>query len=169
MCIVLVIKEWKFPKSRNNTNVEVSHPFFFNPPKTETVVLEGGASGSLSKGVGRGKGGGNDVNASMPSDPVVSRGLTAGEISSVTRRNLNQIRHCYERLLQRRPGVVGKAKTKFIINPNGRVGSARILSSNISDNQFRNCLTRTIKKWKFPKPRNNSSVDVNYPFAFNPR
>ena len=136
---------------------------------TGTGVLSGGGRGSgLGKGFGRGRGGGSGVNISMPSNPVVSAGLTAGEISSVIRRNLNQIRHCYERLLQRRPGVVGKAKTKFIINPNGRVGSARILSSNISDNQFRNCLTRTIKKWKFPKPRNNSSVDVNYPFAFNP-
>ena len=132
------------------------------------VLAGGGRGGGLGKGFGRGKGGGSGVNISMPADPVVTGGLTAGEISSVIRRNLNQIRHCYERLLQRRPGVVGKANTKFIINPNGRVGSARILKSNISDNQFRMCITRTIKKWKFPKPRNNSSVTVNYPFAFNP-
>ena len=133
------------------------------------VLAGGGRGGGLGKGFGRGKGGGSGVNINIPlGDPVVSGGLTAAEISSVIRRNLNQIRHCYERLLQRRPGVTGKASTKFIIKPNGRVGSAKILRSGISDNSFRACIVSTIKKWKFPKPRNNSSVTVNYPFAFNP-
>ena len=136
---------------------------------TGTGVLAGGGRGSgLGKGFGRGKGRGG-VNINIPlGDPVVSGGLSASEISGVIRRNLNQIRHCYERLLQRQPDIVGKASVKFVIKPNGLVGSVNIVRSDISNRSFRSCISGTIKRWKFPKPRNNSSVTVNYPFAFNP-
>jgi len=130
------------------------------------LVDRGGRGGGKGFGSGRGRGG-VAVNI-PPGDPVVSGGLTAGEISSTIRQNLNQIRHCYERYLQRAPGKTGKVSVKFVINTGGRVASASVRKSNISDRSFRNCIPRRIKKWKFPRPRGGSSVTVNYPFIFNP-
>ena len=131
------------------------------------VLDRGGRGGGLGKGFGRGAGSKVAVNI-PPGDPVVSGGLTAGEISSVIRKNLNQIRHCYEQYLQRSPGKAGKVSVKFLINKGGRTSSVSIRRSNISDRSFRNCITRRIKTWKFPRPRGGSNVTVNYPFVFNP-
>ena len=131
------------------------------------VLDRGGRGGGLGKGFGRGAG--SKVAVSMPpGDPVVSGGLTAGEISSVIRKNLNQIRHCYEQYLQRSPGKSGKVTVKFVINKAGRTASVGIRRSNISDRSFRYCITSRIKTWKFPRPRGGSNVTVNYPFSFNP-
>lgn len=129
-------------------------------------VLDRGGRGGLGKGFGRGRG---SINVDIPpGDPVVSGGLTAGEISSVIRKNLNQIRHCYEQFLQRSPGRSGKVNVRFVIGTNGRVSSASVRKSNIADRTFRSCIVSRIEKWKFPRPRGSSSVKVNYPFVFNP-
>ncbi len=131
------------------------------------VLDRGGRGGGLGKGFGRGAGSRVAVNI-PPGDPVVSGGLTAGEIFSVIRKNLNQIRHCYEQYLQRAPGKSGKVAVKFSINRSGRTSSVSVRRSNISDRSFRSCITSRIKTWKFPRPRNASNVTVNYPFVFNP-
>ena len=132
------------------------------------VLDRGGRGGGLGKGFGRGRGAGKVAVNMPPGDPVVSGGLTAGEISSVIRKNLNQIRHCYEQYLQRSPGKSGKVSVKFLINKGGRTSSVSIRRSNISDRSFRSCITSRIKTWKFPRPRGGSNVTVNYPFVFNP-
>ena len=131
-------------------------------------VLAGGGRGSgLGKGFGRGSGRGVSVNIS-PGDGVVDGGLTSGEVARIIRQNLNRIRHCYEQLIQRQPGVRGKVKVKFAIGANGRVRGARVVSSNIGDSTFKGCLRSRIGQLKFPRPRGSSKVDVSYPFVFNP-
>lgn len=129
----------------------------------------GGLGGSgINSGFGRGKGSGR-VDVVVPaSDPVIAGGLSQQEVQAVIRANLNQIRHCYEQLLQRSPSSQGKVKVSFVVQPNGRVGSAKIVSSDISDSVMRGCVTGKVKRWKFPNPRGGKSVTVNYPFVFNP-
>ena len=107
------------------------------------------------------------VNVSA-GDPLISGSLTRGETRSVIQAGLNQIRHCYERLLQRSPNASGRVKVRFVIGVNGRVTSAKVVSSTISDGRMRKCILGVVRRWKFPKPRGGGSVDVNYPFVFNP-
>lgn len=128
--------------------------------------------GGLGSGFGKkGAGGGGSGRANVvvpPGDPVVSGGLTMQEVQAVIRANLNQIRHCYEQLLQRSPSANGKIKVKFVVDPNGRVSSASILSSTISDSVMTGCVTGHVSRWSFPKPRGGQAVNVSYPFVFNP-
>ena len=131
------------------------------------VLASGGRGSGLGRGFGRGTGQGVSVNI-PPGDPVISGGLTAGEISRVIRQNLNQIRHCYEQLLQHQPGITGKIIIKFFIAANGRTNSVKFKRSNISDRSFRKCIVSQVQRWKFPRPRGGSKVTVNYPFVFNP-
>lgn len=131
----------------------------------------GGFTGS-AKGSTFGSGFGGDrgqtrVNVTA-GDPLVSGGLTQEETMGVIRAGLNQIRHCYEKLLQRSPASSGKIKVKFSIGLNGRVSRADIVSSTISDSTMKTCVTSVVKRWKFPPPRGSSAVTVNYPFIFNP-
>lgn len=133
----------------------------------------GGTGGLGGDGIGRGFGRPNGGRGRAevvvpPGDPVISGGLTTQEVQAVIRANLNQIRHCYEQLLQRSPSSSGKVKVNFVVQPSGRVGSAKIISSSINDSIMKSCITGKIQRWKFPQPRGGQSVTVNYPFVFNP-
>lgn len=125
--------------------------------------VDGKSVGSSFKGT-RGK---SKINVT-PGDPLVSGGLTQEEILAVIRSNLSQIRHCYERLLQRSPSSAGKIKVRFVVNRTGRVNSASTTQSDIGDGKMKSCLLGLIRTWNFPKPRGGEQVTVNYPFTFNP-
>ncbi len=129
----------------------------------------GGLGGAgLGQGFGKGAGTGR-ANVSVPEgDPVVSGGLTTQEVQAVIRANLNQIRHCYEQLLQRAPNANGKIKVNFTIGADGRVTASSINSDTIGDAVMAGCVTGKVQRWKFPNPRGGQSVNVNYPFVFNP-
>lgn len=128
----------------------------------------GGAGGGRGAGFGGGSGHGRANVQVPPGDPVVSGGLTAQEILEVVRANLNQIRHCYEQLLQRSPSAAGKLAVNWTINSAGSVSSVKIANSSISDSQMKGCVTGRIQRWRFPKPRGGQAVQVSYPFTFNP-
>jgi outer membrane biosynthesis protein TonB len=98
----------------------------------------------------------------------VSGGLTSQEIMAVIRANLNQIRHCYEQLLQRSPSASGKMGTTFVIDTAGRVSSVSVSQDTVNDSMMRGCVTGKMQRWAFPKPRGGQPVSVNYPFVFNP-
>ena len=128
----------------------------------------GGAGGGKGAGFGGGSGHGRANVEVPPGDPVVSGGLSAQEILQVVRANLNQIRHCYEQLLQRSPSASGKLAVNWTINAQGSVTSVRVGESTISDSQMKGCVTGRIQRWKFPDPRGGQTVEVSYPFTFNP-
>ncbi len=131
----------------------------------------GTGSGGGGAGGGFGSGGHGRAEISIPeSGPVVDGGLTRQEILAVIRSNLNQIRHCYEQLLQRSPKAAGKVTVDFVVGAAGNVQTVGIDSggTTISDSVLRGCITGKIKRWKFPRPRGASQVNVNYPFVFTP-
>lgn len=133
---------------------------------------QGGTGGLGGAGIGKGFGDGDGrgrANVSVPaSGPEASAGLTRQEILAVIQANLNQIRHCYEQLLQRSPNASGKVAVNFQIGATGDVTTVSIKESTISDSIMRGCVTGRIQRWQFPKPRGTSSVDVSYPFVFTP-
>lgn len=131
--------------------------------------LAGAFGGGGAGGGGGGQGGHGKAEVTLPpGDPVVSGGLTSQEIMAVIRANLNQIRHCYEQLLQRSPNAAGKMAVQFVVGTAGRVQSVSVTDSSISDSMMRGCVTGKIQRWPFPKPRGGQPVTVNYPFVFNP-
>jgi TonB family protein len=98
----------------------------------------------------------------------MSGGLTTAEIMAVIRAHLNEIRHCYEQTLQRAPNTTGKIGVTFVINTGGRVNSANVTNTSISDAMMQGCITGVVMRWKFPLPRGGQDVTVSYPFAFTP-
>ncbi len=128
-----------------------------------------------AEGVIGGKGLGRFTGASGPakvavraSDPLVSGGLSQEEIMGVINKNINQIRHCYEVLLQSSPSANGKIKVQFVISLDGSIAQASVAQTTISDAEMNNCVVGRLKRWTFPKPRGSAPVTVNYPFNFDP-
>ena len=107
---------------------------------------------------------------SMPEgEPTVNNsGLTPDEVLAVIRANIAQPRTCYQELLKRQPDARGKMIVGLTIGVDGRVRTAQVADSTINDGLMRGCLTSKLKSMKFPNPRGEEPVKVQYPFTFAP-
>ncbi len=110
----------------------------------------------------------DDAAQGAKRDDCKSGGLTPQEIMAVIRANLNQIRKCYEELLERQAKAQGKVLVNFQVGLTGKVETAAVTTSTIADDKFQGCIVTRLRAWKFPKPRGSQPVTVNYPFVFNP-
>ncbi len=128
----------------------------------------GGGSGLGHNGNGKGAGNGHsraDVSIA-PGDPTVDSGLTQQEIRAVINAHINEIRHCYEMLLQRSPNAAGRVEINFTVALSGRVSTVSVGQSTLSDVAARGCMTGVVRRWEFPAPRGGQPVEVSYPFSF---
>lgn len=81
------------------------------------------------------------------------------------RRHLNEIKACYESELTQTPTLEGRIVTQFTINQRGAVEDVKLLSLNVTNPSFEQCIKREVGTWVFPKPETGKVV-VSYPFVF---
>ena len=138
-----------------------------------------GLGGMGSKGMGRGRSGRGMGGGSfgkkrkrgslgrIGGNPTILGGLDKSLIDAVIKRNMSQIRYCYQRQLAKNPSLNGKIKVKFVIAKDGSVSKASIASSTMggAGKPVQSCIVGRFKKFKFPKP-NGGIVIVKYPFIF---
>ena len=138
-----------------------------------------GLGGLGSKGMGRGRSGRGMGGGSfgkkrkrgslgrIGGNPTILGGLDKSLIDAVIKRNMSQIRYCYQRQLAKNPSLSGKIKVKFVIAKDGSVSKASIDSSTMggAGKPVQSCIVGRFKKFKFPKP-NGGIVIVKYPFIF---
>ena len=127
-----------------------------------------GGSGSFKDGtslIGTSVGTGNVV-AMIDEETVIEGGLDRDAIAEVIRRNLGQIRYCYERQLSSNPDLYGKVMVKFTIGAAGQVGDPRVDNTTLKSSMVEGCILRRMASWKFPEPKGGTLVHVSYPFLF---
>jgi TonB family protein len=122
-------------------------------------------------GSGAGPGGRLDDHRSRVPErhgtPTVSdRGLGSDVIRRVVRRNLSQVRHCYEQQLQSRPDLAGRVTVSFIISASGAVQSSAVAQSSVGSPPMEQCIARAVRRWAFPASSDGSLSSVRYPFTF---
>jgi hypothetical protein len=76
---------------------------------------------------------------------------------------LNEIRFCYERELERTPGLYGRLVAAFSVGPTGRVVASALASSTLRSPRVEACVVQAVARWEFPRP--GGVVTVNYPFV----
>lgn len=96
---------------------------------------------------------------------VVMGSMSKDIIRRVVRTHMPEIRSCYETRLQLNPKLAGKVTLSFVIGTQGTVQSVKVQSSTLPDEVVGQCLTKAVKRWKFPRP-DGGIVKVNYPFVF---
>lgn len=134
-----------------------------------------GASGYGSDNFGGGRlgHGGGSVGAKVGnlmvpdfSEGEVNGGLTREQVEAVVRRNSGQLAFCYEKALQANKDLRGRLTLEWIVAASGSVSSVSVASSSLNAKSVENCVTASVKKWKFPRPVGGVNVDVSYPFDF---
>lgn len=123
-----------------------------------TGIREGTALSGGTVGTG-------DV-AMVDEETVIEGGLDRDVIADVIRRNLGQIRYCYERQLSSNPELYGKLLVRFTIDAAGGVMEPKIDTSTLKSNMVEGCVLRRLAGWKFPNPKGGTQVRVSYPFLF---
>lgn len=132
----------------------------------------GGGYGTKGKGGGQAGYGSLSLVGSAGGAPVplgaeaeVAQGLDRSAIDEVIRRNLGQVRFCYEQALQGAPQLSGRVAMGFVIGGNGLVKTAQVENSSMANKGVEDCITMRLKTWKFPVPQGGVDVKVTYPFV----
>jgi len=135
-------------------------------------IAGGGGYGTKGKGGGQAGYGSLSLVGSAGGAPVplgaeaeVAQGLDRSAIDEVIRRNLGQVRFCYEQALQGTPNLSGRVAMGFVIGGNGLVKSAQVENSSMANKGVEDCITMRLKTWKFPVPQGGVDVKVTYPFV----
>jgi pSer/pThr/pTyr-binding forkhead associated (FHA) protein len=128
-----------------------------------------GGVGDFKNGTGLAGGsvGTGNVMALMDDEETsIEGGLDRDAIAEVIKRNLGQIRYCYERQLSSNPDLYGKVLVKFVIGADGILGAQKIDNSTLKNDMVEGCILRRMGGWKFPLPKGGTQVRVSYPFLF---
>ncbi|XGC81761.1 AgmX/PglI C-terminal domain-containing protein [Bdellovibrio bacteriovorus] len=135
-------------------------------------IAGGGGYGTKGKGGGQAGYGSLSLVGSAGGAPVplgaeaeIAQGLDRSAIDEVIRRNLGQVRFCYEQALQGTPNLSGRVAMGFTIGGNGLVKSASVENSSMANKGVEDCITMRLKTWKFPLPQGGVDVKVTYPFV----
>lgn len=135
-------------------------------------IAGGGGYGTKGKGGGQAGYGSLSLVGSSGGAPIplgaeaeVAQGLDRSAIDEVIRRNLGQVRFCYEQALQGTPSLSGRVAMGFVIGGNGLVKSAQVENSSMANKGVEDCITMRLKTWKFPVPQGGVDVKVTYPFV----
>jgi Ca-activated chloride channel family protein len=98
---------------------------------------------------------------------VVMGSLDKDLIRQVIRRNVGQVRYCYESQLMTNPKLAGKVVVRFVISATGEVTEAKVVETTMKDATFEACLLARVKSWRFPAAKGGGVVVVTYPFTFS--
>jgi hypothetical protein len=135
-------------------------------------ISGGGGYGTKGKGGGQAGYGSLSLVGSAGGMPVplgaeaeIAQGLDRSAIDEVIRRNLGQVRFCYEQALQGAPSLSGRVAMGFVIGGNGLVKTADVENSTMANKGVEDCISMRLKTWKFPLPQGGVDVKVTYPFV----
>ncbi|MCB9596128.1 MAG: AgmX/PglI C-terminal domain-containing protein [Sandaracinaceae bacterium] len=106
---------------------------------------------------------GADVSP-ISGNAVVRGGLSREAIRRVVRRNLNQVRFCYEQGLSTNPSIEGRVVVSWTVDGNGVVQASTVASSTLANASVESCIANAVRRWSFPQPDGGMPVGVNYPF-----
>ena len=86
-------------------------------------------------------------------------------IRRIVARHRSEIRGCYQRALERRPDLEGRATARWVIAPSGGVRGSTIDAdrSDTNDASVEACIASAVSRWTFP-PSSGPTV-VSYPFV----
>ena len=109
------------------------------------------------------------VTLGVPASAFACASLDKETVRRVFRRHQAQIKHCYERQLEKDRRLRGRLVLKLTIDGNGRVSAAEIGESELANEALHACITDGARKWEFPVVGDHEVYTIAYPYVFNRR
>lgn len=142
----------------------VAGDFVSGPGKLDTGPNRPGGVGCKGAGCG---GGPRPVRLDIAPPSGDFGGLTAAEIDRVVKARAGIFRTCYQRELNRTPGLGGKLVIHFKIGGDGIVqagNTATASGSTLRNAAVEQCVKSNVNRLRFPAK--GGIANVNYPFVF---
>lgn len=136
------------------------------PPPLDDSKLDLGDKGLIGAGKGD--------DAKLPpgvnmGKPEVEGALRVDIVQRIVRAHLSEVRACDRAVRSKDPKLAGGVTLELVVAADGKVSSASVGDSSVSDASLGKCLVKAAKKkWRFPKPRDGAKVEISYPFSFAP-
>jgi hypothetical protein len=102
--------------------------------------------------------------APTPAPPHDGKTLTAEEISRYMAPYVGGVRQCYERHAIRDRRADGRVRLEMIVRRTGRVIGLHVITPNITNKRFVECVESLAAEWSFPPRPNRTAVAL--PFLF---
>jgi Ca-activated chloride channel family protein len=83
-------------------------------------------------------------------------------------RYLKEVEDCYNNLLKKHPGLLGKMTVVLAIGPNGQVQKASIAASDLQHPTLEACIIQKVKSWNFPVLAGKGTMTLTVPLVFKP-
>lgn len=115
---------------------------------------------------GADKGGAEKGNV-RPGAAVVNGRIPPEVIQRIVQQNHGRFRVCYQEGLGRNPGLEGRVRVRFVIDPDGSVVNLENYGTDLPDPQVLICVLRVFERMTFPEPE-GGIVTVTYPLMFSP-
>lgn len=142
----------------------VAGDFVSGPGKIDTGGNRPGGGNCKGAGCGTGP---KPVHLDIAPPSGDFGGLTAAEIDRVVKARAGVFRTCYQRELNRTPGIGGKLVIHFKIGGDGIVqagNTATSSGSTLRNDAVEQCVKSNVNRLKFPAK--GGIANVNYPFVF---
>lgn len=138
---------------------------------TQTIGIAGvGTKGRGTGNTGFGTGGlGQKGSVKVDvggQDASFSGSIDREAIRRVILAHKAEIRFCYDRELQRQPGLAGKISLKWNITETGAAIKAGVASNEMGNAAVADCIVNKLKTWGFPPAPPDVEAQVIYPFVF---
>jgi TonB family protein len=131
------------------------------------LATAGRAGGNKDYGTPTGLTGKQTTDPVIDTSPVSVVGTLDRElVRKVIQDHKQQIRACFESLLNQYPDLNGRVQTQFTIGEEGQVLKSTVLQSTTGSKELDSCVARHVRLWEFPKPKGGGTVVVSYPFIF---
>jgi len=117
------------------------------------------------------RGGGQMVKVAEDNHPALrDEGggvLEKHEVELVLKQRMSMFMRCYQRELQRDPGLKGTVVVRFVIDRDGSVRHSHLRATSLHNPVVEECVVDEVDETRFPRP-SGGTVIISYPFNFQP-
>jgi len=114
-------------------------------------------------GIGLVSGRGISVRMSL-GKMTVKGALDRKTVHRIIRRHINEVKYCCNRKRGQITKKRGRVVIQLTIAASGQVVSATVASSNVKAPEVETCITRAVRRWLFPRPKDGGVVKVSPTF-----
>jgi len=93
--------------------------------------------------------------------------LEKHEIELVLKQRMSLFMRCYQRELQRDPGLKGTVVVRFVIDRDGTIRHSHLRATSLHNPVVEECVVDEVDDTRFPRP-SGGTVIISYPFNFQP-